>query len=66
VLKRGQVRLDFIHGIRPQDPARLLQGDQISKRYVPIHTVADAERLEVATLIQEAAILDPTQWKQEN
>lgn len=63
VLKRGQVRLDFIHGIRLTDAAGLLQGNLVSKRYVPIQTVADAERPQIAALIQEAAALDPMQWK---
>jgi hypothetical protein len=58
VVRRGQVRLDFIHGIRLLDPCGLLQGDQVSKRFVPIETVADAGRLEVVALLREAA-LDP-------
>jgi hypothetical protein len=62
VFKRGQVRLDFIHGIRLADPSGLLKGDRISKRFVPIETVADAEQPEVADLIREAATLDPTAW----
>ena len=62
VVKRCQVRLDFIHGIRLADPGGLLQGEGVSKRFVPIETVADAERSEVATLIREAAVLDPTKW----
>ena len=62
VAKDGQVRLDFIHGIRLADPGGLLHGDRLSKRFVPIGTVADAERPEVADLIREAAALDPTQW----
>lgn len=37
-VKRGQVRLDFIHGIRLADPHGLLQGDRKSKRFVPIST----------------------------
>jgi hypothetical protein len=32
VVKRGQVRLDVIHGIRLADPWGLLQGDRVSKR----------------------------------
>lgn len=60
--KEGQVRLDFIHGIRLPDPCGLLQGDRLSKRFVPIGTVADAERPEIIALIQEAAALDPTTW----
>jgi hypothetical protein len=62
VVRRGQVRLDFIHGIRLADPGGLLQGDQVSKRFVPIETVADAERLEVAALLREAGALDPSAW----
>jgi hypothetical protein len=61
-VKRGQVRLDFIHGIRLPDPDRLLQGQGKSKRFVPITTRADAQRPEVADLIREAATLDPGEW----
>jgi hypothetical protein len=61
-VKGGRVRLGFIHGIRLADPGGLLHGDRLSKRFVPIGTVADAERPEVADLIREAAALDPTQW----
>jgi hypothetical protein len=60
-VKHGQVRLDFIHGIRLADPCGLLQGDRKSKRFVPISTIADAERLEIVNLIREAAALDWTQ-----
>ncbi len=60
--KRGQVRLEFIHGIRMADPHCLLQGDRLSKRFLPIDTVADAQRPEIVTLIREAAALDPTKW----
>src|SRR6185295_6088115 len=59
---KEKVRLDFIHGIRLADPCGLLQGDRLSKRFVPIETVADAERPEVIALIKEAAALDPTKW----
>jgi hypothetical protein len=61
-VKRGQVRLDFIHGVRLGDPGGLLQGDRLSKRFIPIGSVADAERPEVAALIREAAALDPEEW----
>jgi hypothetical protein len=61
--KKGQVRLDFIHGIRLADPSALLQGDRLSKRFIPMDSLADVERPEVADLIREAANLDPTQWK---
>lgn len=59
--KRGQVRLDFIHGIHLADPRGLLQGDRKSKRFVPINTIADANRPEVVRLIREAALV-PTRW----
>ena len=62
VVKGGRVRLDFIHGFRLADPCGLLQGDGASKRFVPIGTVADAERPEVKALIREAAALDPAEW----
>ncbi len=62
VVKGGQVRLDFIHGIRLADPCGLLQGDGVSKRFVPIGAVADAERPEIVALIREAAALDPAEW----
>jgi hypothetical protein len=44
------------------DPAGLLQGDRLSKRYVPIATLADAERQEIIALIREAAAQDPSEW----
>jgi hypothetical protein len=62
VVKGGRVRLDFIHGIRLADPCGLLQGGGVSKRFVPLGAVADAERAEVTALIHEAAALDPAQW----
>jgi hypothetical protein len=62
VVKGGRVRLDVIHGIRLADPCGLLQGDGVSKRFVPIGAVADAERPEVTALIREAAALDPGAW----
>jgi hypothetical protein len=61
VAKGGQVRLDFIHGVRLTDPCGLLQGHRVSKRFVPIGSVTDAQRPEVTALIREAAALDPTQ-----
>jgi hypothetical protein len=60
--KKGQVRLDFIHGIRLADPSRLLQGHQASKRYVPIGSLKDVVQPEILDLIREAALLDPTKW----
>jgi hypothetical protein len=57
-VKRGAVRLDFIHGVWLSDPHRLLQGDRRSKRFVPVASVADAERPEIAALIREASEFD--------
>jgi hypothetical protein len=62
VAKGGQVRMDFLHGIRLADPCGLLQGEGVSKRFVPIGAVADAERPEVTALIRQAAALDPAAW----
>jgi hypothetical protein len=56
-VKGGQVRLDFIHGIRLPDPHELLEGNRISKRFISIDTIADAKRPEVKGLIREAAAL---------
>jgi hypothetical protein len=55
VVKRDEVRLDFIHGIRLPDPRGLLRGDGVSKRYVPIPTVAVARSPAIADLIEAAA-----------
>jgi hypothetical protein len=60
--KRGQVRLEFIHGVRLTDPQGLLQGDRLSKRFIRITMSEEARRPEIVRLIQEAAVLDPTQW----
>ena len=61
VAKGDKVRLDFIHGVRLADPCGLLQGNRVSKRFVPIGSVADAGRREVADLIRDAAALDPAE-----
>lgn len=62
IIKRREVRLDFIHGIRLWDPCDLLDRDALSTRLVPIETVADAERSELSALIREAAALDSSEW----
>ena len=54
----GEVRLEFIHGVRLEDPRRLLRGDRISKRYVSIRSVAEARRPEIADLIREASTVE--------
>lgn len=56
--KQGEVRLEFIHGIRLADPVNLLRGDRLSKRYVPIGSSAEVQRSEIANLIREASTLD--------
>jgi hypothetical protein len=55
VAKRGQVSLDFLHGVRLADPSGLLCGHRVSKRYVPVTSHAELERPEVAALIREDA-----------
>ena len=62
MVKGSDVRLDFIHGVRLPDPSGLLQGGRVSKRFVRIETVADADRPDIAALIREAAAPDPTGW----
>lgn len=57
--KGGDVRLAFIHGIRLADPANLLCGSALSKRYVLIHTIAEAQRPEILGLIREASAIEP-------
>jgi hypothetical protein len=58
VAKRGEVRLEFIHGIRLVDPAGLLRGDRLSKRYIPIRSAAEVGRPEIARLILEASTIE--------
>lgn len=50
VVRRGKVRLDFVHGTRLKSP--LLRGTDVAKRYVPIGSEADAKRREIASLIR--------------
>jgi hypothetical protein len=59
VLRKGQVRLDFVHGIRMRDPKRLLKGDLVSKRYIVIDSVRDAMPPAIAALIREANSIIP-------
>jgi hypothetical protein len=59
-LTHDAVRLDFIHGIHLADPHQLLRGNLRSKRFIPIGSVAEADRPEIAALIREAAELDVT------
>lgn len=56
--KGSKVRLAFIHGIRLADPASLLCGTALSKRYVPIHTIAETQRPEILALIREASAIE--------
>lgn len=65
VVKRNEVRLDFIHGVRLPDPQRLLRGDRLAKRFVPIETTADATRPAVAALIEAAAVYNPANQPRE-
>jgi len=60
--KGGRVRLEFIHGVRLSDPGRLLQGNRLSKRFVPLRRAADAESPGIAALLRDAATQDPATW----
>jgi len=55
---RKQVRVGFIHGVRLEDPACLLKGSRLSKRYVPISDFEHAPWDEIEDLIACAAELD--------
>lgn len=53
--KRDEVRLEFIHGIRLDDPTRRLLGDAVSERYVFIRSIRNARDSAIACLIRQAA-----------
>lgn len=57
-VKRGKVRLDFIHGIRLADPYGLLEGKLKSKRWLNIRSLSDIKRPGIAVLIREAAAIE--------
>jgi hypothetical protein len=61
-IDRKQVRISFIHGARLSDPASLLAGNQISKRYLVIDSYEQAPWDAIRTLIEEAASLDPAKF----
>ncbi len=56
--KGSEVRISFVHGIRLADPNRLLRGTALSKRFVRIHTVDEAQQSEIAALIREASAIE--------
>lgn len=56
--KRDQVRLEFIHGIRLADPANLLHGNALSKRYTPIRTIDEVRDPDIVALIIEASAIE--------
>jgi hypothetical protein len=53
--KRGEVRLEFIHGVRLADPSRLLRGTRLSKRYVPVGSAAEARKPGIRKLVLAAS-----------
>jgi hypothetical protein len=57
-IKSGEVRLEFIHGVRLADRARLLRGTGVSKRYAPIASASQAEVREIAELIRDASAVE--------
>ncbi|MGD9675532.1 MAG: DUF1801 domain-containing protein [Candidatus Bipolaricaulia bacterium] len=59
-VKRSGVRLEFIHGVRLADPNGRLEGDRLSKRYVPIRSADDAREAAIARLIREASAVELT------
>jgi len=60
IVKRSGVRLEFIHGVRLADPDGRLEGDRLSKRYVPIRSADDAQGAAIARLIREASAVELT------
>jgi hypothetical protein len=61
-LDRNHVRISFIHGVRLRDPDSLLEGDQLSKRYLPILSYDRAPWDTIRGFIEEAAALDPSKF----
>jgi hypothetical protein len=59
VIRRGVVRLDLIHGVQLADPGGRLQGDGVSKRFVPVASAAAARHPDLARLIRAAARYAP-------
>jgi hypothetical protein len=59
VVRRGQVRLDLVHGVRLDDPDGLLRGDGKSKRFVPIDGLDPVDDPAVWALVRRAADFQP-------
>jgi hypothetical protein len=59
-LRKGPVRLSFIHGARLNDPGHFLHGDRLSKRFLEIPSYQEAPWEPIRELIDQAANLDPT------
>ena len=53
--KRGELRLEFVHGARLPDPDGLLRGAGAAKRHVTIDPARPLPRRELAELVREAA-----------
>ena len=60
--RRRDASLKTTPSIRLADPCGLLRRDGVSKRFIPIGTVADAQRPALTALIRAAAALDPAEW----
>jgi hypothetical protein len=58
-LQRDHVRLSFIHGAFLNDPAGLLTGERLYKRYVPLTSYERAPWDELEALIRSSAAFDP-------
>jgi hypothetical protein len=56
-LMRPEVR-EFIHGNRIADRHKMLRGDRVSKRCVPIRSLAEARRAEIADIVRKASTVE--------
>ena len=58
-VKRGRLRLAFLHGAFLPDPEGLLEGTAKAKREVPLADLEDLRRPAIAALIRAAVAYDP-------
>lgn len=59
LIKPDHIRLAFNHGVFLPDPAGLLEGDRLVKRYTCIRDYDHARWEEITTLIEAASRFDP-------
>ena len=58
-IHKDHVRLAFVHGAFLPDPAHLLEGNRLAKRYVRITSYRDAPWDDLRQLIASSARFDP-------